>query len=67
MMKRETAEKAEMLLKLMREHEHLEQRIRDAYRLAKDGDQDALHKLTNVCLELNDQVKRHLEENLAAL
>lgn len=66
-MKRDIAEKAETLLKLMREHESLDQKIRDTYKLAKAGKQESLDKLTNVCLELNEQVKRHLEENLAAL
>ncbi|UUA74279.1 hypothetical protein [Cellvibrio sp. QJXJ] len=66
-MKRDIAEKAETLLKLMREHESLDQKIRDTYKLAKTGNQESLDKLTNVCLELNEQVKRHLEENLAAL
>lgn len=66
-MKRDIAEKAETLLRLMREHESLDQKIRDIYKLAKAGNQESLDKLTNVCLELNEQVKRHLEENLAAL
>lgn len=66
-MKRDIAEKAETLLKLMREHESLDQKIRDIYKLAKAGNRESLDKLTNVCLELNEQVKRHLEENLAAL
>ncbi len=66
-MKRDIAEKAETLLKLMREHESLDQKIRDTYKLAKAGNQESLDKLTNVCLELNEQVKRHLEQNLTAL
>lgn len=51
----------------MEEHENSDVGIRKLHKKASGGDQEALDKLANVCLELNDKVIRELESKLSKL
>lgn len=66
-MKRETAEKAERILKALRDQERQRLHIHDLYKLAKSGDLSALDELTNATLSLNQRITIDLEGTLGAL
>ena len=66
-MTREKARQASQLLKTIENHESLEGKIRRLHKEATAGDSDALDQLATLTLELNDNVIRHVNEELKRL
>ena len=63
-MTREDAEKAESLLKRIREYEYSDADIRKLHKQASDGNQESLDKLARIALELSKTMARELEYQL---
>lgn len=63
-MTREDAEKAELLLKYIREYENADTRIRNLHKQASEGDKESLDKLANIALEFRGSMARELEKQL---
>lgn len=66
-MDRKTAEKAEQLLKWLRDNERQREHIHTLYKAVRDGDAPSLDELTNMTLALNQKVAIDLESALGAL